>query len=165
MSILRADEHDGDAELPAEPAIKVDELCAHDSAHVRVEVGDVDAGGLGRLDLRPELCLHGIRMGVGANLRHCPPHQAIVVDEPRRLRGTCERPPPVLLVLGVEGKVNADVEARILRLQLRNFDEPRAWDHDRACRANADPRQLGERNIGAVARPQIILVDDTRGFV
>ena len=68
------DSHDQDrhAIFASEADIDVDKFRAEDGAHVVVEMGDVDAGRIGRFDLRPQLRLDRLGVGVAAELgRRC----------------------------------------------------------------------------------------------
>ena len=56
--------------------------------------------------------------------------------------------------------MHADIEARVLRLHLRDFEEPGAGDHDRPGRADAELEQLGEGGVRAVVHADVVLVDD-----
>ncbi len=56
------------------------------------------------------------------------------------------------------------VEARVLRLHLGDFQEPRAGDHHRAGCADAKLGELAEGDVGAVLIPRSSSWTTTLGF-
>ena len=164
VGIRLPDEEDRHSLLLAEPDIDVDEFRADDREHVRIDVGDVDAGALGRLDLGTKLGLDRIRVRMGAGLLRRPPEIAVGVDEPGSLRGPGQRAPAIGLPFRRQDQVDADVEARVARLHLGDLQKPRAGHHDRAGGADAEPRQLGEGGLAPWHMPMSSSWTTTRRF-
>ena len=57
-------------------------------------------------------------------------------------------------------QVDAEVEARVARLHLRDLGEPGARHHHGAAGADAPLDKLHKGHIGAVAHAEIVGVDD-----
>ena len=76
-----------DAVLDAERDVPVAPLGRERGAHVRVEVGDVDAPRERAVDLRTPLGLDRVGVRVRAHLGHRAPEVAVVVGEPGRRGG------------------------------------------------------------------------------
>ena len=125
---------------------------------MRVEMGYVDAGGIGRLDLRAKLGLDGLGMRQPARGGDVGVEIAEVVDEAGSAGGSRERTPFVVAFFGVEREVDADVERRIACGGFRELEEPGAGRHDGAGTADARLHQLEEGGVGAVAHADIVFV-------
>ena len=77
----------GNRVFRSDPNRGIDELGSEGRPHVVVEVGDVDAGGEGSIDLGSHLTLDGLGMGVLTQRRNRRPHVAVVIDQARGSAG------------------------------------------------------------------------------
>ena len=123
----------------AEPDVDVAEFRRQRRAHMRVEMGDVDAGAVGGVDLGAQLGLDRLRCRLAAGGRDIGPEIAELVGQAGRARRRCQRPPFVVALFGVERQVDAEIERQGPRLPPRpsRGTTGRAPSPRRSCRRRA----------------------------
>ena len=142
-------------EVDGQLEIDVEELGPQgDRAHVRVEVADVEAPVDRALDLGAELAPDLVEVGVVPHVLDGAGEAAVAVEQ----RGSLgDRPPAVQVVLGVQRQVHADVLAAVAGSRVTR---PRARHHQGGARGHALTQSFVDAQVGGVARPQVVAVDD-----
>jgi hypothetical protein len=126
---------------------------------VAVEVAHVEPPEDRPLHLGPELPAHLVEVGVVPHVGDRAREAAVAVEEGGSVG---DRAPPVALVLGVEGEVHADVLAAV---PGRRVPRPRAGHHQRGAGGDAVAQGLVGADVGGVAGPEVVAVDDEQAIV
>ena len=162
LLLAQARDERGQLELVREPEIDVDELQVEDRAHVRVDVGHVDAGVERAVDLRAQLAVDLFGDAVRDGLADGAPHAAIGRDQARYV--AAHRSPAVPVVLTVQCQVHAQVELGPRARDPRHLGEARTGDHDAAAGGGglhgAEPAR-----VRGMRHAEVVHVDDHHAFV
>ena len=145
----------GQAELQRQLQVDVEELGPQlQRPHVGVEVADVETPEDRPLDLGPALPAHLVEVGVVPDVLERPGEPAVATEERRRIG---DGSPPVELVLGVDGQVDADVLAAVAAARLAG---PRARHHEGGAGDGPGGQALVDPDVGRVARAEVVGIDD-----
>ncbi|MDD9369277.1 MAG: FAD-dependent oxidoreductase [Acidimicrobiales bacterium] len=147
-------------EVDGEIEVDVEELgLALERTEVAVEVADVEAPQDGPLDLCSELASGLVEVGVVPQVGHRAGEAAVAVEERGGMR---DRPPPVQVVLGVEGERHAHVLAPVAR---RGLARPRAGDHQGSAGGHPVAERFVDAHVGSVARAQAVTGHDEQAGI
>ncbi|MBV6468051.1 MAG: hypothetical protein PGMFKBFP_03425 [Anaerolineales bacterium] len=131
-----------------------------DRAHVRVDVGHVNARGQRPLHLRVDL--HGDGLGFGVGVDRVLPVMEVTFVVEQTAFGVTRRDgsPAVAVPFGVERRVDAHIHRGILAAHLRRGGEPRTRDHHRPRSDRAEFPQVFVSLDGRLAHADVVGVDD-----
>ncbi len=148
-------ERQGEGELAGQVGVHIEELRAsgHD-AEVGVEVGDVETPEHRAFELAAAFAPDLVEIGVVPEIVRGAGEAAVAVEQ---RRGHGDRPPPVVAQLGVEHEVDPDVVAPVAGGCVAG---PRAGNHERRRRADADTQGLVDTDVGAVRLTEPVAADD-----
>jgi hypothetical protein len=121
---------------------------------VGVEVADVEAPVDGPLDLGPALAADLVEVGVVPEVGAGPGEATVAVEQGG---GVGDRSPPVEVVLGVQGEVDADVLAPVAGGRVAR---PGAGHHEAGAGGHPVAQRLVDADVGRVARAEVVAVDD-----
>jgi hypothetical protein len=121
---------------------------------VGVEVADVEAPQDGPLDLGPAFPPDLVEIGVVPDVGHRPGKAAVTVE---KRRGLGDRTPPVEVVLGVHGELDAHVLAPVAG---RRPPGPGTGHHEAGARGQPVAQGLVDTDVGGVAEAEIVAVED-----
>ena len=143
----RRGQADREPEVHGQVEVDVEELRPQrHGGQVGSEVGDVETPLERPLELRPALAPDLLLVGVLPQVVDAAGEAAVPVDQRRRVG---DRPPPVELVLGVEGEVDAEVLAPLLGGGVAG---PRPGHHQRGARRRPVPERGEDADVRAHGR-------------
>ncbi len=159
-SASRVGEPEGQAEVDGQLEVDVEELGSQqEGVEMGVEVADVESPQHRPLDLGPALPPHLVEVGVVPDVGDRPGEAAVAVEQ---RRGLGDRPPPVEVVLGVEGEADPDVVAPEPRRRLAC---PRGRDEEGGAGGQAVAEGVVDAGGGRVAEAEVGAVEDQEAGV
>ena len=127
-------------------------------AHVRVEVGDIDARLQRFPNLRPPFVLSLLRRGVGIDLRDGRPQIPLRIHQTRHAVARAHRSPTILLPFAGMRQVDAKIQLGVPRRIGRNLWEPRTRHHDGRAGHQTVFQAVDARHVRGMAHPHVIAV-------
>ena len=146
--------------IKGEPHMQIDQFRQHRRRHMRVDMGRLDPGSDGEIDLSAQFGLRRFRHEMGAQARDIAPEIALLVDQPRGAARRRQRPPAVMQPFAGQGQMHAEIERRIGCSGLGDLAKPWARHHDRAATDRALGRELEKGLVSAVAHREVIDMQD-----
>ena len=142
--------------VASQTKIDIHEFRHINRAHVSVEMGHVNTGCQGGIDLSPQFGFDGFRDSTAADRGYVGSEVPEFIGESSRTRRGREWPPAIRLFFAGERQMHTDVEGTIVSSHLRRFREPRTGHHDGTCAACSDRRELGKGGVSAVGHRDVV---------